>query len=179
MSDTRKKKRISFNVFDVFIILLIVVLIGTVVYKVMYSSSDNIIKDKSKYMLVFECEEEYNSLSKYIKDGDEVYIKSNGKLIGYIRDDNIISATAIDEVVDDTEKDTSASGAVGDEEYDELYRNVKFTGKIKLNGNTQKSRDGSYYLLDDFNITVGSKIEVYTDNAQFTVIVKEISNINK
>lgn len=183
MSDTSKKKQFSFNVFDVFIILLAVALIATVVYNVLQNSYKTATEDNPRYVMEFECESEYDSLAKYIKEGDEVYIKSNGELIGYIRKSDMMSTDAIVVVdkgtQDSTEEPTDepAQNVSGKAEYDDLYKKVTFSGEMKLNGNTQKSRDGSYYSIEDFNITVGSKIEVYTDNAQFTITVKAINDI--
>ena len=163
------KKRVSFNVLDVFIILLVIILIASVVYKIWQNNKKDANKDNPVYTVVFECEE-YESLAGYLVDREEVYIKSSGELLGYIhRSGDTIGADAL--VVIDEPSDNNSSE-------DEFYELVRFEGKIKLNGNTKKSREGNYYVLEDLNITVGSKIEVYTDDTEFTITVKQFTDKN-
>ncbi len=162
------KRKISFNVFDVFVILLVVILIGSVIYKISVDNSKEARKDNSTYTIVFECYNEYNSLSKYVSDGDEVYIKAGGELLGYIyKSADSKGAQSIHVIEKDTEQTTEKKSP------SKLYERVDYEGKIKLNGNAEKSRDGLYYTVEGMNVTVGSKIEVYTKNAQFTITVKE------
>ena len=163
------KKRFSFNVLDVFIILLVVILIASVVYKISQNSKKNANQDNPVYTVVFECED-YESLASYLLDGEEVYIKSSGELLGYIhKGGDVIGAYAL-VVVDDADTEGTHS--------DDQYERVKFEGKLKLNGNTKKSGEGNYYTLEDLNLTVGSKIEVYTEDTEFTITVKQFMDKN-
>ena len=172
MSDNTKKRRFSFNVLDVFIILLVVILIASVVYKVSQNMDKDANQDNPVYTILFECEE-YESLAKYLDDGDEIYVKSSGELWGYIYKSGDIMGSGSIFIVEDEETSTDDVPAISDSASDDLYERVRFEGKLKLNGNTKKSGEGNYYTLEDLNITVGSKIEVYTDDAEFTITVKQ------
>lgn len=173
MSDNTKKRRLSFNVLDVFIVLLVLVLILSVAYKISQSMKKDANNDNPVYTIIFECEE-YESLAKYLSDGEAVYIRSSGEILGYIYKSEDASGSSAIVVIED-EQDSTEQDAVGTTkaETDDLYERVKFEGTLKLNGNTKKSNEGNYYTLEDFNICVGSKIEVYTDDAEFTITVKK------
>lgn len=165
------KKRFSFNVLDIFIILLVVILIASVVYKIWQNSKKDANKDNPVYTVVFECED-YESLAKYLADGEEVYVRSSGELLGYIHKSGDIIGSDVLVIIEGSDTEDTTVGGDG------LYESVRFEGKIKLNGNTKKSREGNYYVLDDLNITVGSKIEVYTDDTEFTITVKRFVDKN-
>lgn len=80
-----KKDKKGLNIFDAVVILLVVCLLGTLGYR-LYSG---IGKDASgisnaKYVMTFECDEEYNSLLRYLENGDAVYLASGGELLGYL-----------------------------------------------------------------------------------------------
>ena len=165
MSGNLKKKKYALNVFDIFIILLVVILIASVVYKISQTSAKEANQDNPVYTVSFECEE-YQSLAKYLADGEAVYVKSTGELLGYIyKSGDVLGNTAIT-YVDENIAETSENSP--------LYDTARFEGKIKLNGNTVKGRDGAYYSIEELNISVGSVIEVYTDDTQFTITVKQI-----
>lgn len=166
MSSNTKKKKASFNVLDVFIILLVVILIASIAYKVSQNLDEDKNKDNTVYTVAFECEE-YESLSRYLADGEKVYVASSGELLGYIYKSADILGSSSLIVIEDGEESTEQSTE------DNLYERVRFEGKLKLNGNTQKSAKGNYYTLEDLNIAVGSKIEVYTDDAEFTITIKQ------
>lgn len=178
MSETKKKRKYSFNAFDVFVILLILVLIGTVVYKISKKSSIDANKDNPVYTVIFDCTDEYDSLQKYLKDGDEVYIKSSGELFGYIyksadsvvKDALYSSETETSGEADSTIVENGTEEAISESAV--YYKKTDFEGKIKLNGNAEKSNEGEYYTVEGINITVGSVIDVYTDDAEFTIIIK-------
>ena len=176
MSENVKKKKFHFNVLDVFVILLVAVLVFSVIYKISSNSSKEANQDNPVYTVRFECEDEYNSLVRYLDDGDEVYIKATGELLGYIyKSGDAIGTDAIVEIGTDKpeEEKTKLSN---EESEDEEYRLTSYEGKLKLNGNTEKSREGSYYILDGQNITVGSRIQVYTDDTEFTIIIKQLTD---
>ncbi len=168
MSDSTKK-RLSFNVLDVFIILLVVILIASVVYKIYQNSQKDAKQDNPVYTVVFECED-YESLASYLLDGEEVYIRSSGELLGYIHKSGEIVGSYALVAIDDADGEDAPSP--------ELYDRRRFEGKLKLNGNTKKSREGNYYVLEDLNLTVGSKIEVYTEDTEFTITIKQFTDKN-
>ncbi len=153
MSNNAKKKKASFNVLDVFIILLVVVLIASIAYKISQNMDEDANKDNTVYTVAFECEE-YESLAKYLSYGEKVYVASTGELLGYVY------------------KSVTVTG----ENTSDLYEQVNLEGSLRLNGNFRKSPDGNFYVLDDLNLTVGSKIDVYTDDTEFTITVKQITN---
>lgn len=180
MSENTKKKKYAFNVFDVFIILLVIILIASAVYRISQTSAEKANQDNPVYTVYFECDGEYESLAKYLSDGEEVYIKSTGELLGYIyKSADMLGDTAIHVKDDGTqapmEEPTEAKPKAESETAD-LYERVDFVGKLKLNGNAVKGREGSYYTVEELNITVGSVIEVYTDDTEFTIIVKQIAD---
>ncbi len=171
MSNKTKKKRFSFNVLDVFIILLVVILIASIAYKISQNMDKDANKDNPIYTVAFECEE-YESLAKYLSNGEAVYITSSGELLGYIYKSADVQGSSAIVVIKDEEVTTEDVPADA-ESADDLYERVRFEGKLKLNGNTKKSVEGNYYTLEGLNIAVGSKIEVYTDDAEFTITVKQ------
>lgn len=174
MSENTKKKRFSFNVLDVFIILLVVVLIASVAYKVSQNMDKDAKKDNTVYTVVFECEE-YETLAKYLSKGEKVYISTTGELLGYIhKSSDNVGPTALITIEEEPDAETPDATEPTDTPVDDLYERVRFEGKLKLNGNTQKSVVGNYYTLEELNIAVGSKISVYTDDAEFTITVKQI-----
>lgn len=182
MNENKKKKKLSFNVLDVFVILLVVILILTAVYKITQASSSKANEDNPVYMIEFECTGEYNSLVKYLSDGEEIYLKSTGELLGYLyRSADFLGTDAIFVIQpeNDGEEDNGSqagekTGITKDPHGVDIYRQVSYWGKIKLNGNFEKSHTGAYYSLGDLNITVGSVLEVYTDDTLFTLTVKRI-----
>lgn len=184
MSENKKKRKISFNVLDVLVVLLLIILILTAVYKVSQAASSKANEDNPVYTIEFECDAEYNSLAKYLSDGDEIYLKSTGELLGYLyRSADTIGTNAISVIQpesDSGESSDSQDGVKTEMQKDrygvDIYRQVSYEGKIKLNGNFEKSRTGAYYSLGDLNITVGSVLEVYTDDTLFTLTVRRFVN---
>ncbi len=171
MSENTRKRRFSFNVLDVFIILLVVILIASIAYKIYQTSKKDANQDNPVYTVVFECED-YESLAGYLVDGEEVYIRSSGELLGFIhKAGDVMGGYALVIIDESTAEDTDTAS-------DDLYDRVKFEGKIKLNGNTKKSPKGNYYVIEGLNLTVGSKIDVYTDDTEFTITVKQFMDKN-
>ena len=62
---------------------------------------------------------------------------------------------------------------------DQFYHTVRLGGQLALNSETVKVKSGNYYSIGDTNFTVGSVIEVYTDDAIFTLKVAKISLIEQ
>lgn len=167
MSNDNKKARRKINVIDVVIILLVLALIGTAVYKVFTEISKKQLVKHSKYIVTFECDEEYNSLIKHLKSGDAVYFSANGTLLGYIYDAPGDEKGAVYELVSGEE----ALDADGDS----VYEKVRLGGMMKLASNAVKVKNGAYYTVENVNISKGSTIKVYTEKAVFTLTVKDIS----
>ena len=66
MAKTLKKKRDrkKLNPFDVVVVLLILCLVGTLGYRVYEGVANPSFQKDSKYVVTFECDEEYNSVIK-------------------------------------------------------------------------------------------------------------------
>ena len=192
MANTNKAHK-KMNLFDVVVILLVLSLIATVIYRI-YSGIDvGFTKTDSQYVVEFECDSEYSSLLNYVKEGDSVYFVSNGDLFGYIYASYNDERGAFYEIIDDiptyaeeileSDSDVADTEEAADEALADyafptrLYDTVKIGGKIRLSGDAFKVRTGGYYTIGDINITKGSVISVYTENAEFTVTVKDITII--
>lgn len=172
----RRDKRIT--ALDVVIVLLVIGLIATFAYRVYDGIADPGFKKDSKYTLSFVCNEEYNSLAKYLEDGEAVYIASTGELLG-----NLYAKKAGEPVI------TVSGGSVGvtpevgtgDESSTEsaevLYEKVVLSGNIKLSPDTDVVSAGNYYTVGGINVVGGSIIEVYTEDAVFTLTVASITPI--
>ena len=163
MSDKTKKK-IKINVIDVLIVLLVIALIATVVYRVYTGVNDKTSSSRSKYVVTFECTD-YNSLADYLDNGDAVYFADSGKLLGHMYTPKGAEGAAF--VVQADEADA------GDKK-DFTYTIETIRGYIKLTSEAVRSSAADYYSIGDVNVTVGSTIEVYTNEAQFTLTVKSI-----
>lgn len=168
MSSENKKTRRKINVIDVVIILLVLALIGTVVFRIYTKISDNPSNKHSKFIVTFECDEEYNSLVKHLKSGDAVYFSSKGTLIGYLYDAPGDGKSAVYEI--------KASGVETDTDNNaDAYVKTRLGGKMRLASNAVKVKNGEYYTIEDVTISKGSTIKVYTEKAVFTLTVKDIS----
>lgn len=168
MSNVTKKSKVRINVIDVIIILLVLALIATAVYKIYSEVSNSSLNKHSKYIVSFRCDSEYESLLKYLKDGDAVYCVDNDILLGYLYDvpddgKNTVYKYVADNGEEETGKTMSSS-----------YLTASFKGTLRLASNAVKAKNGNYYSVEDMNISVGSTIEVYTEKTVFTLTVEEI-----
>jgi hypothetical protein len=159
----KTKRKVKINVIDILIILLVVALIATVIYRVYTGVNDDKSPMSSKYVITFECED-YNSLVSYLKKGEAVYFAENGRLLGNMYAPKGSEGAAF--VVADDERDGNKK--------DFTYTVETIRGYISLTGDAVKSKTADYYSIGDMNVTVGSIIEVYTNEAQFTLTVKSI-----
>lgn len=198
MAHDRKEKR-RLNVFDAVIILLLLCLLISFGYRIWAGMDSNSsgMRD-AYYVMEFECDAEYDSLLRYLEQGDAVYFSADGKLLGYLYADEDDENGAIYEIVDDiptfagdgdeeeTEAASESGAAVG--EYDNslyipnplpetVYDVVRLGGQIALNAETVKVKSGNYYFIGETNFTKGSVIEVYTDDAVFTLKVVNVEII--
>ncbi len=169
MSKSVKKNKKKINVIDVMIILLVLALIATAGYRIYSEITENSGAKKSNNILTFECEAAYRSEVKYLKPGDAVYLSSDGTLLGYLYDpENDGKTGAVYEADEGTEIETQLKS--------ELDKNITLIGTLKLSTDALKANNGSYYVLNGRNITVGGSFDVYTDKAVLKITVKNIES---
>lgn len=181
MSKDNKKSKVKMkvNAFDIFVLLLVLCLIATLVFKIYMSASDEENTANSKVMLSFACEGEYNSILDYLHEGDEIYLES-GEILGYIYKST--QEEGLFEIVtkaptEDSDTTGEAEATMRTSETAADYSRIDFIGQISLNGNAQKSNKGSYYIIGDDNVTVGGRLNVHTRRAEFTITVTSIDEI--
>ena len=161
----KTKKKVKLNVIDILIIILVIALIATVVYRVYTGISKKTSPASSKYVITFEIDSQYDSMIGYLKEGKAIYFLENGQLLGnmYTPADKDAPAYAM-----------GGSAFVEDEGEVHDYRKVDVCGYIKMSSEAVRSQSGDYYSIGEINLTVGSCVEVYTNEATFTLIVKSI-----
>ena len=187
----REKKKIRINIFDVVVVLLVVALLVTLVFRIYSGASKFSRKSEATYVLEFECDSEYNSLLNYVSEGDTVYFVSNGDILGYLYSDENGERGAMYEIIDDivalaeetvpNDNEVEEEIGIAVEGVEESaviissYRKIKIGGRLTLNSEAIKVKTGGYYTVGDINVTEGSVINVYTDTAEFTLKVISIS----
>lgn len=175
MKKVSNKKTIRrFNVFDIIVILLVVVLIASFVYRIYVGVDKTSGQSRSKYAISFECDSEYNSLLKYVKEGDAIYFEHDGVLLGYVYAKDDSENGAIYEIIDNTANGSGSTGGAEPNDAVVEYEKVRIGGFIKLNVDAVKSKNGNHYTIGDTNISNGSVISVYTEKTTFTLTVKDI-----
>ena len=165
----RERKRVA--PFDVVVVLLIVCLIAAFGYRVYNGVSDPNFKKDSKYVVTFTCDEEYNSIAKYLENGEAVYFAGNGELLGHLYVKK--AGDAVVTLIGDGNEDESSS-----ESQELIYEKVKLMGSLKLTADALAVTSGNYYTIGDVNIAKGSVIDVYTEDTVFTLKVESITAIN-
>ena len=176
-NQTNKTKR-RLNVIDIVIIILVLALVASGVYRVYHAISNGSSKKGSDYIVTFECDSEYNTMVDYLKNGKAVYLSSNKSLLGYIYDDPSDEYGAVYEVAETTEESETAQ-TVYENNMSGKYEKVRLRGHLKLTSEAIKAKNGSYYTINGRNITEGSTLEVYTEDAVFTLTVKGIAKSGK
>lgn len=170
MSEKQKKSgKRRITAFDILVLLLVFCLAATVVYRVYTETAKDKAGTKAKYVVEFECED-YDSLARYLTAGESVYLASNGRLLGELykggNSAQVISVEYIDAGITDqtgSEDETTVS-----------YRMAKLTGRLRLNTEVRASKEGNYYSLGEINFSKGSVINVYTEDAEFTIIITNV-----
>ena len=176
MAKAQKKDKKRLNAFDVAIILLLICLIGTFGYRIYEGVADDSSKKMSEYVIEFECED-YSSLVQYLAAGSEVYLAYNGELLGYLyAEEGDMRGAAY--TLPETESDETEEVETAEENLP-IYEEVAIAGKIRLGSDAVKVKNGNYYSIGGINLTGGSVVEVYTENAVFTIIVKNIDTANE
>lgn len=204
-----KKERRRINPFDVVVLLLVLILIATFAYRLYAGVAEDDNSDYIKYVMEFECENEYNSLLDYLSEGDAVYLSATGELLGYLYVGDVDDG-AFFEIVDDIptfadgdsdsgsesgfleeetfegsesssgfEKDSNANEDVEVEDNEPYYHLSRLGGYLRLNYNTVRVSYGDYYTVGDVNFAIGSIIEVYTEKTVFTIKVIDIELVEK
>ncbi len=178
--ENSKKNRVKINAFDVFLILLVLCLIATAAFRIYNGVSEDKNSYNSEYILNFTCEGEYNSIIKYVKDGDAVYLQ-DGELLGYITfAEGNEGDTPLEIIIDEENPDDEANSEVANDNANTNELSfVRFSGAMTLNGNAKKSQKGNYYIIGEDNITEGAKFTVHTINAEFTITVVSIEKVDK
>lgn len=188
--NTARKTPRKINVFDVVIILLIVLLIGTLIYRIYISNDKESTQSGTKYVIYFECDNVYNSLISYLEEDEAVYLQS-GELLGYFYCKDGDEKGAVYELVDDIptyaeELDKSSEESIQIKNDDNIsvdeasnitntnYRMIKIGGNIRLSYEAVRVQKGNYFSIGNTNITEGSTVKVFTDDAEFILTVKDI-----
>ena len=186
-----KKNKIKVNVFDVVVILLVILLVGTLIYRIYSGSENEALQNGTKYVIYFESNDVYDSLIAYLEDGDTVYLE-NGEVFGFLYSESDESGVVY-ELIDDipTYADSSVSEGsqdnsdIGegnivfvessDENISASYRMINIGGNIRLSHNAVRVQKGNYFSIGDKNITEGSVVKVYTEDVEFTLVIKDIA----
>ena len=179
MADKQKRSGKRITAFDVLVILLVLCLAVTVVYRVYTETAGGKAGVKSKYVIEFECVD-YDSLARYLSAGESVYLSSNGKLLGELykrgNESQVISIEYLE--TDVTEQPSADDAQSAEDETSVSYKLAKMTGKLRLNTDVKASKEGNYYSLGEINFSKGSVITVYTEDAEFTITVTNITTAN-
>ena len=169
-----KREHRRLNVFDIMLILLMLCLVVTLGYRVYRGVSSPDVVKNSKYVVEFECEGVYNSLADYIDNEEIVYFKNSGEVFGRIymgKGDLNALEILTDAVTPEPEEESSVV------EEESSYEKVTARGKLKLNADAIEVEEGHYFTVGEIGFTVGSVIEVYTDDAVFTLKITGIQAI--
>lgn len=152
-----RKERKGLNVIDVVIILLLVALLGTAGYRIYTEITGNGSGKQSNITVIFEAEVEDEGIVNHLYDGAAVYFTSDNTRLGNLYDGNAEDGLGAVYVASRTE-----SG------------NVILCGTLRLTSQASHAQDGEYYVIDGRNISVGSRISVYTETAVLNITVKGI-----
>lgn len=177
MAEKQKKSGKRITAFDIMVILLVLCLVATVVYRVYTETTNDKAGVTSKYVIEFECED-YDSLARYLLDEEDVYLSSNGRLLGELyKNWNEPQAISVEYLeTESTEQTTSGKDAQSAEDETSVsYKMAKMTGKLRLNTEVTASKEGTYYSLGEINFSKGSVINVYTEDAEFTITITNVT----
>lgn len=152
-----RKERKRLNVIDVVIILLLVALVGTAGYRIYTEVTSGGAAAQSNIVLTFEAQVEDEGIVSYLKKGNAVYFTTDKTQLGNLYDMNSEDGHGPVYVTGKTE-------------------NGKFivSGSLKLVADARKASGREYYVINGRNISVGSKLDVYTEKAVLKITVKSI-----
>lgn len=157
----KAKRKVRLNVIDILIIILVIALIATVVYRIYTGIDNKASPEGGKYVITFETDGHYSNLVDYLTAGKAVYFANNGQLLGKMHTPDGASGAA--HVAGNSESGNSSS-----------YEKALIQGYIIMSSDTVKAATGNHYSIGEINVTVGSHIEVYTNETVFTLVVKSI-----
>ncbi len=162
MSEISRKSKIKLNIIDVVIILLVLALIATAAFRIYEEVTENTSAKQSDCILTFEFVDGTDgSILDYLNDGDAVYIRKDGTLLGYFYDET--ADDGIEAVYQAIDASNSTNGTV-------ILR-----GTIKLSIDAHKAQNGEYYVINGTNITEGGTLEIYTEKTVMNIVVKSLS----
>ena len=179
--EMKKKREKKITPFDVVIVLLVICLFGAFAYRVYDNVAAPRFEKNSQYIVSFSCNDDYNCVAKYLEDGEAVYLSSNGELLGYLYASNAGEnpVTVISEAT--TEAPATETEVEGEDQHTEteevFYNPMIFIGNLKLNAEAVAVSNGNYYIVGDVNIARGSAVDVYTEDAVFTIVISDIAPI--
>jgi len=154
--NTEKKAR--FNIVDVLIILAV---IGIVTAS--FLRADAIDKftetDDKTVIYIYEARDLKASSADYIAQGDNLYIKDTGKLIGRITKFEVKDAATIVETAEGKLIEGTLPGRI------DVIITVETTGREK---------DGSVFINDGLFIAAGKELEVTTDKLTYSMVIEEV-----
>jgi hypothetical protein len=169
----------------VLVIFLVICLLATFAYRIYEGFSEESNRGDSKFVVYFECVSEYDSLIKYLSDGDAVYYAATGELLGYIHAKDgkpaveIITFGIQEEITETVGTETvDTETAETEDESRDSYEKVMLGGEIRLRGDATKKYNADLYTVGSIGITKGSEISVYTEDAEFTLIVLSITALS-
>ena len=176
--DVKNKKDRKITALDVVIVLLTVGLLATFAYRIYDGVAAPDFVEDSKYSVEFVCEGEYNSIAKYLENGEAVYLASTGELLGnlYVKKAGspVIAVTGGSSQPEDG---ADGSDETADTVAEELYEKVTLSGHLKLNADATAVSTAGYYTIGSFNLTSGSVIDVFTEDTVFTLKIVSITPI--
>jgi len=152
----KKKERKRLNVIDVVIILLLVALVGTAGYRIYTEVVSGESSRYSNIVLTFEAEVEDEGIIAYLEAGKAVYLSPDKTQLGSLYDGNAEDGVGAVYKVSETNGKITVSGA------------------MRLVADARKAESSEYYVINGRNITVGSKLDVYTETAVLKITVKSI-----
>ena len=185
MARSEKKAKRRINPFDVVVVLLVIGLLATFVYRIYKGVEDKSDSETSKYVLTFTCVESIDSLAEYLDKGTPVYLQANNEILGYVYDGKDRVSVSIytegESTTDESETSSDASAAeeITSAEEKLPYNKADIHGKIHLSEDVKVYNNGVYYSIGDVNFAPGSKLTVFTEEAVFTIVVESITQIDK
>jgi len=162
-----KKKGKRINAIDVAIILLLLALIGTAAYRIYSEVTNGVSASQSNIILVFESRVDDESILNYLKNGDSVFLTTDNTKLGVLYDSK--SGDGLGAVYKKANNDAEVGGDGA---------KITLAGAIRLSADARKSQNGNYYVINGRNISVGSKMDVYTETAVLRITVKSIEPIS-
>ncbi len=162
-TSVKKKGKRKLNVIDVVIILLMIALVGTMAYRIYTEITNGESARQSNIIVTFEAQVEDDGILDYLKNGDKVYFVTDKTQLGTLYDG--AADDGLGAVYKKLDEKAESDASVG---------KTTICGTLRLVAEARKSQNGDYYVIDGRNISVGSKLDVYTDTAVLRITIKAI-----